>query len=738
MRRPFFLFVSPHSCCLYDCLSQLISWCSIGLIRAVTIDNDLIGEPDIECMEHEIRVYIKTRKVFSGRIYAKGRAEDPECAKSDFAQLHTKKPRFDLSLGQCGMKSLRSMEPRGMYYGITLVVSFHPLFITKVDQAFHVKCFFEEANKGLTAELGVSMIPTTEVEARHGIPGCTYSIHRSTIEDLRQGKPAGTAVQFAKVGDKGMYGILLKNCYVTDGVKQRAEVIDSRGCPVDPVLITGVMYSDDLQRAYAESTVFKFADRPGVWFFCEVRMCMKKNGMCDGVTLVLQQCRVKKKEKGRSRLTSEEETEESTGNEGEEEENESRVKTENEITEDGDAEAQTSTDGEDEETPMEALSKRGRSGANRNSVTEAPETDDSNHYTSSTESEDDYTDTTAPYPPTTKQRQPKTGERSNGNRGKNDGRTRGNKRKQLEADNNENSIGNGRSSYGNGLPSPISSDEQSTAEKGPTVFGPGLSPDQDLAFGGDAQRKVLGQHDGSSVSLKPQRSEVVTTDFETNDDLQPQRNDKPTTTLPSGTKKDYVDYDSDVTIPPTLTDLLSNLPQDISADSIQKMFRDSVADRRALLNSFDILMSRLAKEEERNKQQQRQAAQQSTGKKNNTKRKVGDRIDTMEVSWDSHRMLRDEPLIPEDGVPRITGQLLIYDLDETPPNSLEKENEKTNKSSRFSCAISREGLIVMAMSMGSLVSTLLFVIGFMCFKQHGRPRPKPTGSLNKKTLSLYT
>ena len=98
------------------------------------------------------------------------------------------------------MRSLRSVDPRGMYYGITVVVSFHPvstgimrvtgtvqLFITKVDQAFHVKCFFEEASKGLTAELGVSMIPTTEVEARHGIPGCSYSIHRSSIADLDLG-----------------------------------------------------------------------------------------------------------------------------------------------------------------------------------------------------------------------------------------------------------------------------------------------------------------------------------------------------------------------------------------------------------------------------------------------------------------------------------------------------------------------------------------------------------------------
>uniref|UniRef100_A0AC34PXC6 ZP domain-containing protein n=1 Tax=Panagrolaimus sp. JU765 TaxID=591449 RepID=A0AC34PXC6_9BILA len=67
-------------------------------------------------------------------------------------------------------------------------------------------------------------------------------------------------------------------------VKERADVIDSRGCPVDPLLVTGVRYSDDMQRAYAESQVFKFADRPGIWFFCQVQMCMKKEGMCDGIT----------------------------------------------------------------------------------------------------------------------------------------------------------------------------------------------------------------------------------------------------------------------------------------------------------------------------------------------------------------------------------------------------------------------------------------------------------------------
>ncbi|VBB32461.1 unnamed protein product [Acanthocheilonema viteae] len=262
-------------------------------VVTITIDNDIIGDPDIECLDEEIRIFIKTRKIFNGRIYAKGKADNAACAKDNFAQERTKKPHMFLKFGTCGMKSLRSIDPRGMYYGITIVVSFHTLFITKVDQAFHVKCFFEEASHGLTAKFGVSMIATTEVEARHPIPGCSYSIHASSIDDLEAGKPAGPIIIYARVGDRvlhqwhcddQMYGILINNCYVTDGFGKRTEVIDSNGCSIDPILISGIRYSADLQRAYGESMVFKFADRPGVWFFCEIQMCMKKEGMCRGIT----------------------------------------------------------------------------------------------------------------------------------------------------------------------------------------------------------------------------------------------------------------------------------------------------------------------------------------------------------------------------------------------------------------------------------------------------------------------
>lgn len=67
----------------------------------------------------------------------------------------------------------------------------------------------------------------------------------------------------------------------------------------------------------------------------------------------------------------------------------------------------------------------------------------------------------------------------------------------------------------------------------------------------------------------------------------------------------------------------------------------------------------------------------------------GDTIDTMHVAWESQRMARDLPL-PKDittttaatkrpifgspsDPPTISGQLMIYDLDETPPTILEEQ-----------------------------------------------------------------
>lgn len=39
-----------------------------GDTLTISIDNDIIGEPDIECLDQEIRVWVKTRKQFAGLL----------------------------------------------------------------------------------------------------------------------------------------------------------------------------------------------------------------------------------------------------------------------------------------------------------------------------------------------------------------------------------------------------------------------------------------------------------------------------------------------------------------------------------------------------------------------------------------------------------------------------------------------------------------------------------------------
>lgn len=223
-----------------------------------------------------------------------------------------------------------------MFYGVTLVVSFHPMFLTKVDKAFFVKCFFAEVKIAVTANVGVSMIATSEaVASREGMP-CAYSIHKGTFAQLDDGQPLGAPLQFAQVGDKilhrwdcpdrnfdrsdislpliirrvslrfsAMFGIFLHDCSVSDGFNETALVIDNKGypnqlcnvkqiiswyifqfrCPVDPILISGIRYATNLTQAFAESHVFKFADKPAVLFSCQIQQCMIMSGSCTNLTV---------------------------------------------------------------------------------------------------------------------------------------------------------------------------------------------------------------------------------------------------------------------------------------------------------------------------------------------------------------------------------------------------------------------------------------------------------------------
>ncbi|CAB3410427.1 unnamed protein product [Caenorhabditis bovis] len=259
----------------------------IAVAVAIQDDNELIGHPEIQCNADTIDMQFRTRKQFTGKVYVKGSYNRPEC-RVDYSnkdQYGRPVGGIKLNHGACNMDRQRMIAPEGMMFSTILIISFHPLFLTRMDKAYHIKCMYKEAARTVTAAIDVSNLPTESVQSDLPMPTCSYTIRRDQLD--------GPILKYAKVGDQVVhrwqcdsedYGLLVHSCYVEDGQGEKQMIIDERGCHSDHLLLGDPTYVEALNMAYRESFVFKFADRIAVRFQCEIRLCLKDDGGCDGIT----------------------------------------------------------------------------------------------------------------------------------------------------------------------------------------------------------------------------------------------------------------------------------------------------------------------------------------------------------------------------------------------------------------------------------------------------------------------
>ncbi|CAK5106637.1 unnamed protein product [Meloidogyne enterolobii] len=121
---------------------------------------------------------------------------------------------------------------------MTIVVQLHPLFVTKVDRAYNVNCFYKEKPQDVSVDFGVSDIVTQQLYSEPLLPACTYSVHRQVLKD----SPNGPRVKYTHVGEQlyhvwecpsRMYSMLLYNCQAVDGKGAEFAIIDANGCSKD-------------------------------------------------------------------------------------------------------------------------------------------------------------------------------------------------------------------------------------------------------------------------------------------------------------------------------------------------------------------------------------------------------------------------------------------------------------------------------------------------------------------------
>lgn len=184
----------------------------------------------------------------------------------------------------CNVQRERSLEPKGVFVRTTVVISFHPNFLTKVDRAYTIQCFYMEADKTVSTDIEVSMITTGFQTQFVPMPVCRYEILDAAND--------GQVVQFALIGQAvyhkwtcdtdtvDTFCMTVHSCFVDDGAGDRLDLIDEGGCALDKYLMGNLDYPSDLM-GVKEVHVFKYADRPALQFQCQITILIKEpNGQC--------------------------------------------------------------------------------------------------------------------------------------------------------------------------------------------------------------------------------------------------------------------------------------------------------------------------------------------------------------------------------------------------------------------------------------------------------------------------
>uniref|UniRef100_A0A915ILF4 ZP domain-containing protein n=1 Tax=Romanomermis culicivorax TaxID=13658 RepID=A0A915ILF4_ROMCU len=79
-----------------------------------------------------------------------------------------------------------------------------------------------------------------------------------------------------------MFEMLVHSCVVDNGKAQDGqEVLDKKGCPVDPLILGPLTYNTKGNVAYVDVQAFKFPDESVVYYQCSVSLCMKGDNGCD-------------------------------------------------------------------------------------------------------------------------------------------------------------------------------------------------------------------------------------------------------------------------------------------------------------------------------------------------------------------------------------------------------------------------------------------------------------------------
>ena len=232
-------------------------------------------------------VKLNTDDPFSGLLFSQSGGKS--CQTRGLGRTETELQILfrDTDVDRCGLERQEDGS-----YSLVVVVQTHPVIQRVGDKAFQLFCYFETETKVITN--GYDVIPDgidggTVISTPSSVlnntapaPGVRLRITTGTGEDISGTRLGEKLFLRIEIDRDSIYGIFAKNLKAISPIDEDdIELLDSRGCPTDPVIFPGLERLPGSQDLQGSCEAFKFSDTSVVKFQVNVAFCV---GGCNPVS----------------------------------------------------------------------------------------------------------------------------------------------------------------------------------------------------------------------------------------------------------------------------------------------------------------------------------------------------------------------------------------------------------------------------------------------------------------------
>ncbi|GMS90213.1 hypothetical protein PENTCL1PPCAC_12388, partial [Pristionchus entomophagus] len=244
----------------------------LGDGKEVCIEHLRVGQLGVLCENDGMTLMLSNdTEPFEGRMFVRGQAENPHCAKAFTSLRQTERPyTFKIPYEHCNVK----LENKDTF-ATTVIVQRHPLFITTAAEAYDLRCTYPLGIKEVSSHVNVSDPEASKTLSDQATgPICKLSVTNSDNEHVSSAIVGESLTLQLEVQPNETYSILPRNCFAVNiETGERYSLTDKAGCAIDDQLFPQWSRSSKSVTTAVFRT-FKWPDTSMIRFQCDCSACI--------------------------------------------------------------------------------------------------------------------------------------------------------------------------------------------------------------------------------------------------------------------------------------------------------------------------------------------------------------------------------------------------------------------------------------------------------------------------------